>query len=417
MTLDPVARRHALRVVFVTILLDLLGFGLIIPIQPFYAEHFGASPAVITLLGASYSLMQFVFAPFWGRLSDRFGRRPIMLSSIAFSVLGYALFGFAGSLGVLFAARMLSGFGNANISTAQAIIADVTEPHERAKGMGLIGAAFGLGFILGPALGGFLAQWGPTAPAFAASALAAANLVLAWAVLKETHDPARSAARRDLSFAALRRATEVPGVLGLMFVMFLLSSGFSMMEQVFALYISDVWVRPGAPPGTPMDVLQARGAALTSYLLVVIGITATIVQGGLIGRLTRRHGERRLLKAGLFVMALALASIPIIGANFAYPAIFVTGVLMALGSGLANPTSNSLLSRASLPAMQGTVLGAGQAASALGRVFGPSMSGSLYQIAHPAPFVAGAVLLVVALGVAMVALGRIGDARAATATG
>jgi multidrug resistance protein len=408
-TLEAVDKRRALRIVFLTILLDLLGFGLIIPIQPFYAEHFGARPAVITLLGAAYSLMQFVFSPFWGRLSDRYGRRPIMLSSVAFSVLGYGLFGAAGSLGMLFAARMLSGFGNANISTAQAIIADVTEPHERARGMGIIGAAFGLGFILGPALGGFLAQWGPSAPAFAASGLAAVNLVLAWFLLKETHNPNSGSTTRDLSFAALRRATERPGILGLMLVLFLLSSGFSMMEQIFALYIADVWVIPAAAPGTPSDVLHARGAALTSYLLVAIGITATVVQGGLIGRLTRQYGERRLLLVGLFTMALALASIPVAGAFFAYPSIFFTGFLMALGSGLSNPTSNSLLSRSTSLQMQGTVLGAGQAASALGRVFGPTLSGSLYQVAHIAPFLIGAVLLLLALAVALVALRRLHD--------
>ena len=155
------SHKKILTLVFLTVFLDLVGFGIIIPIQPFYAEKLGASPTVITLLGASFSLMQFLFGSFWGRLSDRIGRRPVMLLSIACSSIGYAIFGAAESLPILFLARMLAGFGSANIGAAQAIIADCTPPESRAKGMGLIGAAFGLGFIFGPAMGGFFGQSTP----------------------------------------------------------------------------------------------------------------------------------------------------------------------------------------------------------------------------------------------------------------
>ena len=165
--------RKPLVIAFFTIFLDLLGFGIIIPVQAFYAQDFGASATAVTLLGGSYSLMQFFFAHFWGSLSDKVGRRPIILSSVAISAVGHFVFAMAPSLSILFLARMIAGFGNANIATAQAIISDSTTHENRAKGMGIIGAAFGLGFIFGPAIGGFLGQYSPTLPSFAAGVLAA----------------------------------------------------------------------------------------------------------------------------------------------------------------------------------------------------------------------------------------------------
>ena len=164
--------KRALLTVFVAVLLDLVGFGILIPVQPFLAESLDASPAIITLVGATYSAMQFIFAPLWGRLSDRIGRRPVMISSIAFGVCGYLLLGFADSIPMLFAGRALAGFGNANLAVAQAVVSDVTTAENRAKGMGMLGAAFGLGFIIGPIIGGFASRWGLHAPALVAGALA-----------------------------------------------------------------------------------------------------------------------------------------------------------------------------------------------------------------------------------------------------
>src|SRR5690554_2058067 len=181
------AKKRILAVAFVTMFLDLLGFGLIIPIQPFYAESFGASAAVVTLLGGAYSLMQFIFIPVWGRISDRIGRRPVILISVIASSIGHLFFGLAGSLTALFAARLLTGFGNANIATVQALIADSTEGHERTRGMGMIGAAFGLGFVIGPAVGGLLVRWGLAAPAFAAAVFALVNFGMAFFLLPETN--------------------------------------------------------------------------------------------------------------------------------------------------------------------------------------------------------------------------------------
>ncbi|MEI6397812.1 MAG: MFS transporter, partial [Pseudomonadota bacterium] len=180
------SQRSPLLIAFFTIFLDLLGFGIVIPVNSFYVQSLGASPAVIAWLSASYSLMQFLFAPFWGRLSDKIGRRPVILISVAASCAGHMIFGLSSTLFTVFAARLLAGFGNANLGTAQAIISDVTTPENRAKGMGLIGAAFGLGFLLGPAIGGFAGQYSPQAPAIVAGCLAFINFMLAYFLLPET---------------------------------------------------------------------------------------------------------------------------------------------------------------------------------------------------------------------------------------
>ena len=189
---------RTLFIAFITIFLDLLGFGIIIPIQAFYAESFNATPKVITLLGASYSLMQFFFAPFWGKLSDRLGRRPIILFSVLISAAGHFIFASANGLMLLFAARMVAGFGNANIGTAQAIIADITTKENRAKGMGLIGAAFGLGFIFGPAIGALLGQHHPTTPLYAAGVLALLNFIFAYFLLPETKTTSSAPTEREI---------------------------------------------------------------------------------------------------------------------------------------------------------------------------------------------------------------------------
>ena len=175
-----------LKIVFLTTFIDLLGFGIIIPIQPFYAESFSATPATVTMLGASYSLMQFLFSGMIGQLSDRVGRRPVLLGSVALIIIGYLVFAQATSITGLFIARMISGLGGANLGAAQAIIADVTPADQRSRGMGIIGAAFGLGFIFGPAIGGALGQWGPVVPIYAAAILASLNLLLIYTKLPET---------------------------------------------------------------------------------------------------------------------------------------------------------------------------------------------------------------------------------------
>jgi len=391
-------KSRPLLIAFITVTLDLLGFGIIIPIQPFYAETFGASPMMVTWLGASYSLMQFLFVPFWGRLSDRIGRRPVILTSVALGIIGYILFGFANSLALLFAARMLSGFGNANIATAQAIIADTTTGADRTKGMGLIGAAFGLGFIFGPALGGFLGQFGLAAPAFGAAILGVINFVFAFTMLPETRPETGATNVRVAPWSVLPDLVKLPNFLRIVVILGVMTTGFALMEQALGLYIERIWV-PGALTldGEAQAEALRHAAALTAYFLVVVGVTATIVQGGLIGRLSRRFGEKRLAWLGLLFIGLSSALIPVVGGIGEYAAMFPLAILMATGTSLTTPSLNSLLSQSVHADEQGGALGIGQSASALGRVVGPALSGMLCEITITAPFYASAILLAAAL--------------------
>lgn len=391
-------KRSPMLIAFLTVALDLLGFGIIIPIQPFYAEAFGASPLMVTWLGASYSLMQFVFVPFWGRLSDRIGRRPVILTSVATGTLGYIIFGLAGSLPVLFASRMLSGFGNANIATAQAIIADTTTGADRTKGMGLIGAAFGLGFIFGPALGGFLGQFGLAAPAFGAAILGVINFIFAATMLPETRPETHVDTVRVMPWQVIPKLIHHTNFLRIVAVLFVTTTGFALMEQALGLYIERVWVPEAAHlTGEAQSEAFKHAAALTTYLLVAIGVTATVVQGGLIGRLSRRFGERRLALVGLTSTVGSLVCIPVVGSTAAFAAMFPVVVLLAVGTGLSTPSMNSLLSQSVGADEQGGALGVGQSASALGRVVGPALSGWLFQMLIGAPFFVGAGLTALAV--------------------
>jgi len=394
--------KKTLAIVFFTVFLDLVGFGIIIPIQPFYAETLGATPSVVTLLGASFSLMQFLFAAFWGRLSDKIGRRPVLLTSISISCLGYLLFGLSNSLGMLFAARILAGFGSANIAAAQAIIADSTSPEKRAKGMGLIGVAFGLGFIFGPALGGSLVQFGLPVPALAAAGLCALNWVFAFFQLPETYSPDRdrhvSHRHAAFSWKALKHAARHPNVPQLFALYLVFTVAFSLMEQVLGLFIEHTWVLQSH---APTNLHAKEAAALTTYVLVIIGATAIIVQGGLIGRLVRRFGERALLIAGTAIVGISFFSIPVVGMARVFGFMLFISVLMAVGTGITNPSLSGLLSRSVERNEQGGALGIGQSLGALGRVLGPSVAGILFQANRGFPFWVGAALLFICSGIAV----------------
>lgn len=388
--------KRALIVVMLTVVLDLIGFGILIPIQPFLALSFGARPGVVTLLSASFSIMQFFFMPMWGALSDRVGRRPIMLLSIAVSTLGYLLFALADSLTWLFIARMIAGCGTANIGIAQAIIADNTEGSERARGMGLLGAAFGIGFMIGPAIGGIFSQYSLQTPSFIAAGLSLLNLALAWVLLGESRPPQKAVGqpkRMELrpfaAFSALKNANVHQNVPRLLLLSFVFTLGFSLFEQSLGLFIGATWSSQNL----------THGVALTSYFLMTVGFTAAFVQGGLTGRLVKMAGEYRLLRLGFGGFSIALFAFPLIGQLQIFPLFLALGLCSATCTGIALPSLNGLLSRLTREDEQGAVLGLGQSSSALGRSIGPLFSGTLFEISHLAPFWTASLVMLIGVGV------------------
>lgn len=383
-------RRGIMVVVFMTLFLDLVGFGIVIPIQPFFAENFGASATLITLLGGSYSLMQFIFVPIWGRLSDRRGRRPIMLTSIAITAFGYVLFATAESIEVLFLARMVSGFGAANIATSQAVMADISPASERAKAMGIIGAAFGLGFVFGPAIGAFLGQISPQMPIWVAAGLSTLNLVAAYFLLPETLPKENRAVRERGVLRAFKRVSHHPNVRVLFFTTLILTLGFSLMEQVLGLFIEHTWVT--ADGLLTREQAFAEAAALTGMALVVIGVVMTLIQGKYIGALVKRFGEKRLLITGAIGNAAMVALIPLTVWT-GYYGLIVICAFMGFFYAIWSPSLLALLSRAVGPDAQGSTMGLNQSFGSLGRVIGPAMAGVLYDMEMSLPFFVGAAIV------------------------
>ncbi len=346
--------------VFVTVLLDLIGFGMIIPLLPFYAQRFHATPAQIGWLFASYSLTQLVFAPLLGRLSDRVGRRPVLLASIAGGIAAYVLFAEADTYLMLLLARALSGVAASNYSIAQAYVADVTPPAQRSRAMGMVvGASFGLGFILGPALGGLIIWARPGNPGavpLTAAVLGALNLVLATVWLKESLPPqVRGRYRWEgwLSLGSFAESWRDAPVRGLFVLSFLVTVCFSMMETSLALY------------------MQARfglGAAAIPWIFSFIGIILVVVQAALVGPLVRRFGERALIQYGIVLMAAGLLLLPAAPAPWLLlPALS----LLAVGSGIQSPASLGLLSLLVRGDAQGGTSGVYRSFGALARTLGP----------------------------------------------
>ncbi len=386
-------RRGALTAVFLAILLDLVGFGMIVPLLPYYAQRFHVSPAAIGLLFTSYSLAQLLFAPLLGRLSDRFGRRPLMLASIAGSVLAYLLFAQAGSFLVLVLARSLAGIAASNYGIAQAYVADVTPPEMRSKAMGMIGAAFGLGFVIGPALGGALTHWGMEAPPYAAAGLSALNLLIAALALKESLAPelrGRVVGRSWLTLGDLARLRRDGPLRNLMLLFFLVMFCFSLMEATLALYCQR---RFGFAPRQ------------TSYLFVYVGVVLVVVQGALLGRLVRRFGDRTLILAGIALMAAGLLLLPALpGVSW----LLATLGLLAVGSSVHNPSILALLSRLTDRSSQGETIGLSRSFGALARALGPAAGTWIFGAAGPAwPFLSAGGLMLVALLIARDLLRRV----------
>lgn len=361
-------QRSPLVVIFTTVFIDLLGFGIVIPVLPFYAEGtaFNATPRTVGLLFASYSIMQLIFAPVLGRLSDKHGRRPVLLASIIGTGIGFLILGLATTLWMLFLGRILDGISGGNISTAQAYIADITTKEDRAKGMGLLGAAFGLGFIFGPAIGGILSRWGVAVPFLFAAGLCFANAALLYFRLPETvtaDHPARTSAARGRAFSQLIDSLKQPRLKFVLMIYFLFVVAFSIMTTSFSLY---TMFRFG------------YDAHHNGYLFAYVGLIAVIFQGVLIGRLVKRFGELPLVIFGALAFAGSLFAVPFVGPTAGgLAALLVGGGIFSLGNSLATPALNSLASKSVGPAEQGTVLGVTQSAGSLARAVGPSIAAVL----------------------------------------
>jgi len=387
---------RALVPVLLCVFLDLVGFGIVIPLLTFYAEDYGASAVHVTLLMAIYSLAQFFFAPVWGGLSDRLGRRPVLVASIGFTAVWLALFAAADQLWMLFLFRGLHGACAANVSTAQAAVADLTPPDKRAAGMGLIGAAFGVGFTVGPFLGGELAQYGYATPIWVAAAMSAVNFVLALVMLPETRKPDSTTRPRPISPAAFLRVARHP-VVGLCVVLtFVLTMSFAIMESSFTLFAE-----------------HARGlsAAGVGRMFGVAGLVMIIVQGGMIRPLVKRFGEAPLVPVGIGILAVGLALLPFAPPFWPMVTVFV---LMAIGQGISGPSLNALISNGTDEADQGFVLGTNQSMSALARAVGPTIAGLLYAgIAPSAPFLVSSGILCLAVLLSLAALRQRARALAA----
>jgi DHA1 family tetracycline resistance protein-like MFS transporter len=375
--------RGALATVYLTVFLDLFGFGVILPALPYYAERLGASGFWLGALFTAYSGAQLFGAAYLGRLSDRIGRRPVLLLSLVGSTIAFVLCGFAKTLALLLAARVIAGGFGGSIAAAQAYIADVTRPEERARWMGMLGAAIGLGFVLGPAVGALLAHygWGFGAASFVAAGLAAANLVATYFRLKEP--PRRAPTRARAGMAELLQAFQRPWVSRILAATFLAMCAAVAMETTLALLVER---RFGLAEG-------GLGA-----LLVFAGVVQVIVQGGLIGRLVARWGERRVAIAGSALSALGLAGLPF--APSLGLAVAALG-LLAAGMGCTSPTLATLLSRASAADEQGGVLGLGQSMGALARASAPLAAGALWDRGASAPYWAASLC---ALSVALLVL-------------
>lgn len=370
-----------------TILIDFTGFGLILPLLPFWAEHVGANPFDIGLLLTMYALAQFIFTPVLGTLSDRYGRRPVIIISLLIEAVSLALTALAGNLPLLFFARFIGGLGASNIGSAQAVVADVTTPAERAKGMGLIGAAIGVGFVIGPALGGVLSPLGAMLPFWVAMCVALVNALLVIVFLPETHAThtrrtevvARVQRGAGALFSGWRSALRYPAVLRLIVINLLVTLAFTAMESVFALFAQHNF---------------GWTAVQIGYIFTYVGVIVVIMQGGLVGQLVKRFGEQRLMLAGLVFLAVGLI---LLAFSVQVALVVIALGILSIGDGAVNPTISTLLSFASSEDAQGETLGLAQGVGGLGRMLGPLAAGSIYALAGPGiPFIVGGMLSIAA---------------------
>ncbi|MBB5741264.1 MFS transporter [Brevundimonas aurantiaca] len=404
----PAVRAPALAVLFAVVFINLVGFGLVVPLLPFFAQSLKAEAWQITLMFSAYSLGQFFAEPFWGRLSDRVGRKPVLLATLVANALGYLMLAFVPNIWLAVAVRLFTGLGAGNISTVQGYVADVTPPEQRAGRMGLIGAAFGLGFIVGPGLGGLLTQpqlgrLGYQLPIFLAAALAALAAIGVMVFLRESRAKADPSAARPAFLAGLKDAQTDPVVSRVLVVTLIYMAGFSAMESVFGLW---------------SESRYAWGAREVGLSFMIVGVISVLNQGFLAGRLARRFGEARVLATGMLLFGASLvlqvlapvewfpaARLELGGLSLPVVQGWVVPIIMAVGAcgmSLAMPNISAMISRASPPDRQGAMLGLNMASSSVARIFGPMVAGGLFSgLGHDWPFLIGALLTVPAAVMAL----------------
>jgi MFS transporter, DHA1 family, tetracycline resistance protein len=396
--------RSPLVIIFITVFIDLVGFGIVIPVLPLYAEQKGASETTIGILLGIFSAMQFIFAPILGKLSDRVGRRPVLLlsligTSIGFLIMGlapllpagFSVFGLSPVLCWLFLGRIIDGVSGGNISTAMAYIADVTPRDQRSRGMGLIGAAFGLGFIFGPAIGGLLSQFSLSTPLYFAAALAAANALALYLLLPESLSAEnRDEARKRVSVVHVFQESGSWQLTAVVATYFFATVSFALLTAIYALFTSK---------NLGFD------AKHNGYVFAYLGLLGALIQGGLLGRLVKIFSDKTLVITGIILMAASMFALPF---SDSVTMLLVASTGIAIGNSLVTPTLNGMASKSVNAAWQGRVLGVLQSAASLARVIGPVLGG--YLLGRDAtrdihygktPFWTGGAIMLLALGVAL----------------
>lgn len=376
------SQTSALAVLFAVVFINLVGFGLVVPLLPFYGQSLNAAPWEIAVMFSAYSLGQFFAEPFWGRLSDRIGRKPVILITVAANAVGYVMLAFAPNIWAAVAIRLFTGLGAGNVSTVQGYVADVTPPEKRAGRMGLIGAAFGLGFIVGPGLGGLLVRedlgrLGYQLPIFTAAAIALLAAVGVIVFLRESRAKADPAAPRPPFLGGVHGAMKSPVVSRVLLVTLIYMAGFSGMESTFGLWTESRY---------------DWGAREVGLSFMAVGVVSVITQGLIAGRLARRFGESRVLACGCLLFGAGLVG------QVLSPVAWMVPVMMALGAfgmAMTMPNISALISRSVEPDRQGALLGLNMAASSIARIFGPMIAGAIFTyIGHDWPFLIGAMLTV-----------------------